>query len=228
MFRVLGFLLTILITNAFAKCWKLSAVLRNTYFLPRLRLFLKKIWSNKFFLPVLNKNYNSFNFNFCKTVRDRFPCVWKPAPRSSMGCKFYGRFFFSSRKILSVVCRLVDHSIGLFIIFRKISRPVYERENVTPVQNFRIKGHFCHRLKKKDTSVHKMTLLSHWSFVSSKITIWTLKGQLKRYGINRLVPSQKKKLNNYLIYFSSFFDNFSVVWREKPVCDGTNRFVESK
>ena len=77
----------------------------------------------------------------------------KPAPQSSMGCKFYGRFFFSSRKIWSVVCRLVDHSIGLFIIFRKISRPVYERENVTPVQNFRIKGHFCHRLKKKDTSV---------------------------------------------------------------------------
>ena len=126
MFRVLSFLLTILITNAFAKCWKLSAVLRNTYFLPRLRLFLKKIWSNKFFLPVLNKNYNSFNFNFCKTVRDRFPCVWKPAPRSSMGCKFYGRFFFSSRKILSVVCRLVDHYIGLFISFLKISRPVYE------------------------------------------------------------------------------------------------------
>ena len=101
----------------------------------------------------------------------------KPAPRSSMGCKFYGRFFFSSRKIWSVVCRLVDHSIGLFIIFRKISRPVYERENVTPVQNFRIKGHFCHRLKKKNNSVHKMTLLSHWSFDSSNITIWTLKGQ---------------------------------------------------
>ena len=182
--------------------------------------FWKKIWYNKFFLPELNKNYNSFNFNFCKTVRDRFPCVWKPAPRSSMGCKFYGRFFFSSRKILSVVCRLVDHSIGLFIIFRKISRPVYERENVTPVQNFRIKGHFCHRLKKKDTSVHKMTLLSHWSFVSSKITIWTLKGQFcqcQKY--------QRTVLSQHTVVFTETLNAFSDYSRMQMMSKFINQYI---
>ena len=52
---------------------------------------------------------------------------------------------------------------------------------------------------------------------------------MKHNGINRFMPSKKKKKsNNYLIYFLAFLTYFSAIWRDKSVYDGTNRFVKSK
>ena len=77
--------------------------------------FSKTVRINKIFLTDLNKTYNC-NFLLLNCSGQVSVCL-KPAPRNSMGCKFYGGFFFSCRKFWSVVCWLVDHYIGYFISF---------------------------------------------------------------------------------------------------------------